>query len=180
MHNKLKKGNRVQVVDDGNVLALVPLADDPVHALHGMLEDGYKFFRKNLDGIGFMPGPSEGAPGMMPPKEVMRSDAKSARLYAGKRTRLNCHFPCAENDEGGSALVTEEEDGSLTITVIENNPLESGEPSQSMASVRIGPLGTQILSDALADGWNGEEPPGDEYVEPTHHEDVDDDKEGDL
>ena len=40
MHNKLKKGNRVQVVDDGNVLALVPLADDPVHALHGMLEDG--------------------------------------------------------------------------------------------------------------------------------------------
>jgi AbrB family looped-hinge helix DNA binding protein len=36
----LKKGSRVQVVDYGNVLALVPLADDPVDALHGMLKGG--------------------------------------------------------------------------------------------------------------------------------------------
>ena len=37
---RLKKGTRVQVVDYGNVLALVPLPDDPVEALHGMLEGG--------------------------------------------------------------------------------------------------------------------------------------------
>jgi len=36
----LKKGAQVQVVDYGEVLALVPLPDDPVEALHGMLEDG--------------------------------------------------------------------------------------------------------------------------------------------
>ena len=37
---RLKKGTRVQVVDYGGVLALVPLPDDPVDALHGMLEGG--------------------------------------------------------------------------------------------------------------------------------------------
>jgi len=36
----LKKGTLVQVVDYGKVLALVPLPDDPVEALHGMLEGG--------------------------------------------------------------------------------------------------------------------------------------------
>jgi AbrB family looped-hinge helix DNA binding protein len=36
----LEKGVRVQVVDFGDVLALVPLAADPVEALHGMLEEG--------------------------------------------------------------------------------------------------------------------------------------------
>jgi AbrB family looped-hinge helix DNA binding protein len=34
----LKKGTRVQVVDYGGVLALIPLPDDPAEALHGMLE----------------------------------------------------------------------------------------------------------------------------------------------
>lgn len=37
---RLKKGTQVQVVDYGNVLALVPLPDDPIQALHGMLEGG--------------------------------------------------------------------------------------------------------------------------------------------
>lgn len=36
----LKKGTQVQVVDSGQVLTLVPLPDDPVEALHGMLEKG--------------------------------------------------------------------------------------------------------------------------------------------
>lgn len=36
----LKQGSWVQVVDYGEVLALVPLPDDPVEALHGMLEAG--------------------------------------------------------------------------------------------------------------------------------------------
>ncbi len=36
----LRKGTRVQVVDYGDLLALVPLPDDPVGALHGMLEGG--------------------------------------------------------------------------------------------------------------------------------------------
>jgi AbrB family looped-hinge helix DNA binding protein len=36
----LKKGSRVQVVDYGHILAIVPLPDDPVEALHGMLIDG--------------------------------------------------------------------------------------------------------------------------------------------
>jgi AbrB family looped-hinge helix DNA binding protein len=36
----LKKGTRVQVLDCGDLLALVPLPDDPVEALHGMLEGG--------------------------------------------------------------------------------------------------------------------------------------------
>jgi bifunctional DNA-binding transcriptional regulator/antitoxin component of YhaV-PrlF toxin-antitoxin module len=36
----LEKGTQVQVVDYGHVLALVPLPDDPVDALHGMLEGG--------------------------------------------------------------------------------------------------------------------------------------------
>jgi len=36
----LKKGTRVQVVDYGEVLALVPLPDDPLETLDGMLGDG--------------------------------------------------------------------------------------------------------------------------------------------
>jgi AbrB family looped-hinge helix DNA binding protein len=36
----LKKGMRVQVVDHGDVLVLVPLPPDPVKALHGMLKGG--------------------------------------------------------------------------------------------------------------------------------------------
>lgn len=36
----LKKGTYVQVVDYGEVLALIPLPEDPVEALHGMLEQG--------------------------------------------------------------------------------------------------------------------------------------------
>lgn len=36
----LKKGSRVQVVDYGHILALVPLPDDPVAALHGVFEGG--------------------------------------------------------------------------------------------------------------------------------------------
>ena len=36
----LKKGSRVQVVDYGQILAIIPLPDDPIEALHGMLMDG--------------------------------------------------------------------------------------------------------------------------------------------
>lgn len=36
----LKKGTRVQVLDYDDLLALVPVPDDPVAALHGMLEGG--------------------------------------------------------------------------------------------------------------------------------------------
>jgi AbrB family looped-hinge helix DNA binding protein len=36
----LVKRTTVQVVDYGEILALVPLPDDPVEALHGMLEAG--------------------------------------------------------------------------------------------------------------------------------------------
>jgi len=36
----LRKGKQVQVVDFGDVLVLIPLPDDPVEALHGMLEGG--------------------------------------------------------------------------------------------------------------------------------------------
>jgi AbrB family looped-hinge helix DNA binding protein len=36
----LEKGSRVQVVDDGERVSIVPLPDDPVEALHGMFEDG--------------------------------------------------------------------------------------------------------------------------------------------
>jgi AbrB family looped-hinge helix DNA binding protein len=36
----LEKGSRVQFVDYGQILALVPLPDDPVEALHGMLAGG--------------------------------------------------------------------------------------------------------------------------------------------
>ena len=36
----LKKGTRVQVMDYGDLLALIPLPDDPVEALHGMLRGG--------------------------------------------------------------------------------------------------------------------------------------------
>ncbi|MGD9049573.1 MAG: AbrB/MazE/SpoVT family DNA-binding domain-containing protein [Anaerolineae bacterium] len=34
----LKKGSRVQVLDYGEILAIVPLPDDPIEALHGMFE----------------------------------------------------------------------------------------------------------------------------------------------
>ena len=36
----LTEGTHVQVVDYGEVLALMPVPDDPVEALHGMLEEG--------------------------------------------------------------------------------------------------------------------------------------------
>jgi len=36
----LEKGSRVQIVDYGQVLAIVPLPDDPVASLHGMFEGG--------------------------------------------------------------------------------------------------------------------------------------------
>ena len=36
----LKKGSRVQVVDHGHILVIVPLPDDPIKALHGMFKDG--------------------------------------------------------------------------------------------------------------------------------------------
>jgi AbrB family looped-hinge helix DNA binding protein len=36
----LKKGSRVQVLDYGEILAIVPLPDDPIEALHGMFEGG--------------------------------------------------------------------------------------------------------------------------------------------
>lgn len=36
----LEKGSRVQVLDYGQIVAVVPLPDDPVEALHGMLEGG--------------------------------------------------------------------------------------------------------------------------------------------
>jgi AbrB family looped-hinge helix DNA binding protein len=36
----IEKGMRVQVVDCGDVLALVPLPSDPAEALHGMLKGG--------------------------------------------------------------------------------------------------------------------------------------------
>ena len=36
----LKKGSRVQIVDYGSILAVVPLPDDPVEALQGMFRDG--------------------------------------------------------------------------------------------------------------------------------------------
>jgi AbrB family looped-hinge helix DNA binding protein len=36
----LKKGSRVQVLDYGQILAIVPLPDDPIEALHGMFEGG--------------------------------------------------------------------------------------------------------------------------------------------
>ncbi len=36
----LAKGSRVQVIEYGKVLALVPLPDDPIRALRGMFEGG--------------------------------------------------------------------------------------------------------------------------------------------
>jgi AbrB family looped-hinge helix DNA binding protein len=36
----LEKGSRVQIVDYGRVLAIVPLPDDPIEALHGMFAGG--------------------------------------------------------------------------------------------------------------------------------------------
>ncbi|MCL7452983.1 MAG: AbrB/MazE/SpoVT family DNA-binding domain-containing protein [Anaerolineae bacterium] len=36
----LKKGSRVQVLDYGQIVAIVPLPADPIEALHGMFEDG--------------------------------------------------------------------------------------------------------------------------------------------
>ena len=36
----LRKGTRLQVLDSGGVLAIVPLSADPVEALHGMLAGG--------------------------------------------------------------------------------------------------------------------------------------------
>jgi AbrB family looped-hinge helix DNA binding protein len=38
--HRIKKGSRVQIVDYGPILAIVPLPDDPIEALHGMFRDG--------------------------------------------------------------------------------------------------------------------------------------------
>jgi AbrB family looped-hinge helix DNA binding protein len=44
----LKKGSRVQVLDYGQILAIVPLPDDPIEALHGMFEGGPSLTRELL------------------------------------------------------------------------------------------------------------------------------------
>jgi AbrB family looped-hinge helix DNA binding protein len=44
----LGKGSRVQVVDDGERVTIVPLPDDPVEALHGMFEEGPPLTRELL------------------------------------------------------------------------------------------------------------------------------------
>lgn len=44
----LKKGSRVQVLDCGEILAIVPLPDDPIEALHGMFEGGPSLTRELL------------------------------------------------------------------------------------------------------------------------------------
>lgn len=36
----IKRGSQVQIVEYGRVLALVPLPDDPVQALQGLLAEG--------------------------------------------------------------------------------------------------------------------------------------------
>ena len=36
----LEKGSRVQILDFGQLVAIVPVPDDPVEALHGMFEGG--------------------------------------------------------------------------------------------------------------------------------------------
>jgi AbrB family looped-hinge helix DNA binding protein len=36
----LEKGSRVQIVEYGEMLVIVPLPDDPVEALHGMFAGG--------------------------------------------------------------------------------------------------------------------------------------------
>lgn len=45
----LKEGTQVQVVDYGEVLALIPLPDDPAEALHGMLAGGPSLTAELLD-----------------------------------------------------------------------------------------------------------------------------------
>jgi AbrB family looped-hinge helix DNA binding protein len=44
----LRKGSRVQVLDYGEILAIVPLPDDPIEALHGMFEGGPSLTRELL------------------------------------------------------------------------------------------------------------------------------------
>ncbi len=41
----LKKGSRVQVIDYGGVLAIVPVADDPIETTQGMLKGGRSLTR---------------------------------------------------------------------------------------------------------------------------------------
>lgn len=38
--HKIKEGTQIQVVEYGEVLALVPLPEDPITALQGMLAEG--------------------------------------------------------------------------------------------------------------------------------------------
>jgi AbrB family looped-hinge helix DNA binding protein len=38
--HRIAEGTRIQIVEYGDILALVPLPDDPARALHGMLKDG--------------------------------------------------------------------------------------------------------------------------------------------
>ena len=44
----LEKGTRVQVVDQGDLLVLVPLPPDPEDALHGMLKGGPSLTEERL------------------------------------------------------------------------------------------------------------------------------------
>jgi AbrB family looped-hinge helix DNA binding protein len=44
----LKKGSLVQVMEYGPILAIVPLPEDPVEALHGMFEGGASLTRELL------------------------------------------------------------------------------------------------------------------------------------
>ena len=44
----LKKGSRVQVLDSGQMLVIVPLPDDPIEALHGMFAGGPSLTRELL------------------------------------------------------------------------------------------------------------------------------------
>ena len=44
----LKKGSRVQVLDYGEILAIVPIPDDPIQALHGMFEGELSLTRELL------------------------------------------------------------------------------------------------------------------------------------
>ncbi|MBS3750490.1 MAG: AbrB/MazE/SpoVT family DNA-binding domain-containing protein [Anaerolineales bacterium] len=45
----LEKGVQIKLVDHDGVLVVVPLAGDPVDALHGMLEDGPSLTEDLLD-----------------------------------------------------------------------------------------------------------------------------------
>jgi hypothetical protein len=73
-----------------------------------------------------------------------------------KKKRINCWFPCADfGDCGSGATITHEEDGSLVITAREEEP-DGFAPV--LASVRLGPKAVNLLTWAIANGWDGVEP----------------------